>query len=184
MKKLLENFKDHEINIITNTKDVKVFYSARPKNLSFSFQLVFADNLIAMSGDIYSLMINPGKGRSLGWLRGSIGSLSYVREKMPKQFHNDRDWKSDSAKKALKEYLDQDSKDNPENEEKNNNISEYTDYNAENEHDFYDYCYKNGIEEPYYIYNGDVSNVQMLQLAALTWFCKKLDEIGFEGAKE
>jgi len=180
IEKLKQEFNNYKITVIENTPNVQVFLAKMPNTSSFSFQVVIASNMIAMSGDIYNLMINPGYGRGIGWLRSSINSPIYVREKMPRQFYSDREWESEDAKKALKEYLDQKTQDDPETKEKNDEILEECKYYVGIDQLFYSFCTNNGIDEPYDIYKGNISHQQIFQLAALTWFCEELDRMEFK----
>ena len=76
-------FLEHTVNVIENTKNVQVFKFQKPGTWVYGFQLVCADNMICVTGDVYSMLVEPGYGRSgLAWMRGSINSESYFLEKI------------------------------------------------------------------------------------------------------
>ena len=96
----IKSFADHKLKIICNTKEVQMF-ECRNKDGSwcYGFRAVFADNLICMHGDCGELLINPGYNRDgLRWMRGSINSIGYFREKFDQPYVEDtREFSNDIA---------------------------------------------------------------------------------------
>lgn len=91
-----ENFSKHQIFTIHSNDQVQVFLFRKPDSWSNGFQLVCTDNTILMNGDCWSLLIEPGYGRSgLAFLRGSVFDVSYFLSKCPfrdevKEFSRER----------------------------------------------------------------------------------------------
>jgi len=77
-----KEFIDHEISVIYEGKDVKRYKFQKPGTWQYGFYLTCADNLIAMNGDCYSLMIEPGYNRpGLSFLRCNACNTGYFLEK-------------------------------------------------------------------------------------------------------
>lgn len=80
----LEYFKNHELTIIHESKEVKRYQYMQPDTGCYGFSLTCADNLIVMNGDCYTFIAEPGYGRcGLAFLRGSVKSVSYLLSKCP-----------------------------------------------------------------------------------------------------
>ena len=104
----LECFKDHQITSVEGTGDITRFRFSGPNRGCYWFDLTCADNLIVMTGDCYSLMIEPGYGRNgLAFLRGSIKSIGYFLGKCPfgKLL---KEYSRDAALKAILHYKETD----------------------------------------------------------------------------
>lgn len=165
-------FLKHEIKIIENTKNVQMFLCANPESWLYKFQLVCADNMICMTGDVYSMLVEPGYGRSgLAWMRGSINSEDYFLEKI-RITKDYTEYCPQLARDAV-DHLIREAGDDEDQTEAFGEIS-----SDEGEAKFHESWYE-------YSDQDEAPNVRRLttttiyQLEGLRWFCKKLDEMNF-----
>lgn len=165
-----ENFKGHEIIILEDGQYTKHFVFKKGGTGTFSFDLVTAHNLIAMTGDCYSLMITPGYGRcGLAFLRGSINSEGYFLSKCP-------------FKEQLTEYSHQEAMHHirvcVENEQITEEDLQDADWVDEDpfwgEFRYYEFCYEKDIDEP--ASPKVLTETTKLQLAGLQCFVEKYNE--------
>ncbi len=176
-------FKKHKVQVVENTPEVQVFYCRDPKESEFWFRVVISDNCIALTGDIDSLMICPGYGRGINWLRGSIQSTHYAISKIPMTFKT-KEFDRDSAEICMTEMVNEcDPDDLPEYKEKYESILDDLKIGSiETAEQFYDAWYREGLDEP-----PDIEIITTRiwqQLSALIWLAEQLDEMNFTVAKK
>lgn len=101
----LDNFKNHVLTIIHEHESVKRYQFKQPDTGCYGFNLTCADNLMIMTGDCYTMVIEPGYGRcGLAFLRGSIKSLDYFLGKSPFR-EQMSEYKHEYALEDMKEYI-------------------------------------------------------------------------------
>jgi hypothetical protein len=139
-----KNFAKHVLTVICDHERVKRFQFRRPDSGMYGFSLTTADNLIVMNGDTYALMLEPGYGRQgLGWLRGSVDSVSYLLEKCP-------------FRKLLTEYSYEQAKENLQyyvteeylKQEDVDDLYGLDDGELYSEGRYYEFCHEKEIDEP------------------------------------
>lgn len=166
IEKAKTNFIDHEIQEIEITPTMKKFRFQNPKEACYWFELILADNLILMTGDCYTFIAEPGRGRDgLAFLRGSIHSVGYFLEKCPFQ-QELSEYNKERAEENFKyemenEYIT--------TEQYNEIIENFPDQGpVHDEGKYYEICYEYGIEEP--ASPRALKNKTILQLAGLQMF--------------
>jgi hypothetical protein len=169
--KAKENFKDHEIQEMEMAPTIKKFRFVNPKDSCYWFELILADNLILMTGDCYTFIAEPGRGRDgLAFLRGSVKSVGYFLEKCPFQ-------------QELSEYNKERAQENFKDEMENESITaeQYEEIlelfpdqgPVYDEGKYYEICYEHGIDEP--SSPRSLKSRTILQLAGLQAFIEKYD---------
>ena len=174
-----KEFKDHKVQVIVNTPEIQAFNCNKPETNVFAFRIVISDNCIAMNGDIGELMICPGYGRGIRWLRGSIGSVYYVLEKVPHNFLT-KEWNPGEASKSMQNMIDE------EDSEKYKDIYQGIKDSVDSEsiysmETFVSAWHHNELDEP-----PDMETLTRrtwLQLSAITWLTEWMDKTNFTVAK-
>lgn len=175
-----EDFKDHEVTILVNTPEIQAFDCSKPESNIFAFRIVITDNCIAMNGDIGELMICPGYRRSIRWLRGSIGSIGYVLEKVPYNFRT-KEWNEKEAAKSMQRMIDEEESEEHKAayQEIKESIECGTIYSQEK--------FSEEWNEREYDDTPDMETLTIrtwIQLSAITWLTEWMDRIGFKVAKK
>ena len=113
----IEAFKNHKVTVLCNTPEVQMFRCQKPGTWVYGFQVVCADNMICLTGDIDSILIEPGYGRNgTKFLRGSINCEGYFLEKV-RNTKNHTEYDADYAIEYL-QCLIKDTEEQEEHEEK------------------------------------------------------------------
>lgn len=171
-------FEKHQLTVVENTESVQMFVCRKPGTGVYGFQVVCADNVICLTGDIYSLLVEPGYGRNgTKFLRGSIESESYFLSKV--RFGKDDldEFTVDKAREALK-YEREQYADSPD-------VLRLLDKAEEGLQEDGKYGHMKFCEAWYEAGLDDMPNVLTLraqvefQLEALKWLSRELDRIGF-----
>lgn len=165
-----ENFKDHEIIVVTDNEHVKKFIFKKPGTGTFEFSLVTADNLIAMTGDCYSLMITPGYGRcGFSFLRGSVNSVGYFLGKCPFNLELTK-YSYDEAIHNIRTYVEE----GYINQEDLDDVYNLDEGDLIGENNYYKFCNDHEIYEP--SSPRVLTATTLLQLAGLQCFVEKYNE--------
>lgn len=178
----LSMFTKHTLEVVANTGQVQMFICRKPDTSEFSFQVVCADNMICLTGDVYSMLVEPGYGRSgLSWMRGSIDSESYFLGKIKNDRHH-YDFDPKKVKKALLETAKQYYEEGEENEHYNSILSVVEKLGEDDkghygEQRFYDLWYKAGLDEAPNLL--ELTPQTIYQLTAIQTLCRLLDETKF-----
>jgi hypothetical protein len=168
-------FDGHVIKIIQETEHAKVYEFRNPNSWEFWFKLVCADNLIAMTGDAYSLFIEPGYGRDgLAFLRGSVRSEGYFLGKCPHDFSSAlTEFSREEALANFKSYLESGYVDEEEYVEMCDELSDEGE--LRDEVSYYDICSDYEIDEP--SSPRVLTNRVKIQLAGLQKFVEAYDKL-------
>jgi predicted secreted protein len=77
-KRADEEFKDH---VLVKEGEGR-WFCGKPGTGIYSFRVLTAPGALIVYGDIYDAVLKPSDRDALAWLRGSMGSLDYVLEKV------------------------------------------------------------------------------------------------------
>lgn len=183
-EKFSETFKDHKLQVITNTKDVQFFRCQKEGTWSYGFQVVTIKGMIALMGDMGELVINPGSGRGLGWLRSSIHSTSYVVEKISQDIIKTK-YDHEKAIGIVKDRLydtEEDDLESEYNKKVKEIIEQMESEDIHSSETFYYAWSAADLDDPPQI---EVLHYQIRwQLAALQWLVAELDDVDFVIAGE
>ncbi len=174
-----KDFKDHKVTVIANTPEIQAFNCSKPETNVFAFRIVITDNCIAMNGDIGEIMICPGYGRGIRWLRGSIESIGYVLEKVPYNFRT-KEWNEKAASEKMQRMIDyeDDEKRDTEYQVIKGAIGFGTIYSQEG--------FSTEWNERGYDDTPDMETITCrtwIQLSAITWLTEWMDATNFKVAK-
>lgn len=184
IKRFTASFDKHQLKVLCNQPHVQMFTFRDPATFVYGFNVTCSDNCIAMTGDLYNLIITPGYGRGLGWLRSAMsesedGLSGYIYGKIPSEINKtefDGQDAYDTMKKHIEEYYcDEDSR------EEQKKLLESLEDHGEFEHiyDFSEWCDSNNICDWYEIYSETTVERIHYQMMALKIFCDALDKINF-----
>lgn len=188
-------FEHHKIRVIENTKNVQMFVCKKPGEHEFWFQVVCAENTVAVTGDCGSMLQEPGYGRSgLACMRGSLRSESYflskIRDSKDYEEYDEEDARAQVAE-LLKDHNERYAKDREENKDDHDALEE-----LEKKHesrlqeiesivcDMGEYKFQETWNEVDHD-GGDIptstklTSQTLLILAGLNKFCELLDEMDF-----
>jgi len=180
LEKFKENFKNHEITVICEHKEVQRFQFRNPLDGNYGFNITCADNLIALTGDIYELMITQGYSRS-----GLAFLLSHVTRDPWYYFLSkvsNRDSLSEySYKKAIENlesnfddgYFDDNDEIKTKDDFKNLHMMDEGEYWGE--HAYYSFCNEHDICEP--LSPKVLTATTVLQIAGLQCFVEAYEKL-------
>ena len=170
-------FEKHELKIVENTDHIQMFICRKPNDSTFAFQVVCANNMVCLTGDIYSMLVEPGYGRNgTMFLRGSINSEGYFLGKIRLGRDDHTKYSVEEAQRIIDNEREQ-YKDSPEVLDQLDDIL-IGDEGKYGEFKFYESWYDAGLDE---CPNPKVLTAQTIyQLEGLKWLANKLDEINFE----
>jgi len=175
INKFLRNFNNHQITVIHESDKVKRYSFKQPDTGCYGFSLTCADNLIVMTGDCYSLLVEPGYGRDgLAFLRGSINSYGYFLSKCPLNMEIKK-YSPERALKLVKEYY----KDYLEKDLKEDELPcDFYEEGLRGEVAYWDFCHESEIDDPGCptVYTGQT----LLQIAGLMKFVEEYGKLSGE----
>lgn len=182
LNKCKENFKHHEITIICDHEKVQRFQFRNPNDGNYGFSITCADNLIALTGDIYDLMITQGYNRSgLAFLLNHVTRdpwyyfLSKVSNKNKESL---TEYSYDKAIENLELNFDEGCFDDNDDIKTKDDFKHIL-YLDEGEfwglHAYYKFCSENNICEPYdsKVWTGTT----ILQIAGLQCFVEAYNKL-------
>lgn len=179
-KHAMEAFKDHKVTVLCNTPEVQMFRCQKLGTWVYGFQVVCADNTICLTGDIGSILIEPGYGRNgTKFLRGSVNSESYFLGKIRNtEAHTEYDGQ------YAREYL-QDCIKNAKEQEESDLVEKYQnvleaieDDGNFGEHRFHEVWSNNDLDD-----HPDMrvmSSQAIFQMEAMKMLAARLEEMNFE----
>lgn len=178
-KHAVEAFKDHKVTVLCNTPEVQMFKCRRPGTSEYSFQVVCADNMICLTGDIDSILVEPGYGRNgTRFLRGQAETCeSYFLSKV-KNTEAHTEYDEDYAEEYLLRCI-KDAKEEEDLVEKYESVLETVINNGRwGERQFHDAWADNDLDE--HPNMRVISGQAIFQMEAFKWLARELDSIGFE----
>lgn len=181
IKNKKEYFKDHVVEVIIESEYVKKYKFSNPNSSEYWFDLVCSDNMIAMMGDCYELMVNPGYGRDgLAFLRGSINSYGYFLEKC--RYNKGlgdplTEYSTEEANENIKRYIE----DGYITSDDTKYLYGLDEGQFHGEFRYYEFCSEKQIDEPYS--PRVLTSTTMLQIAGLMVFVEKYNELKGESSE-
>lgn len=146
--------------------------------------------MIALMGDLGELVVSPGSGRGLGWLRASIHNTSYFKSKISSAIKT-KEYRHDCAIKKVEDLLSAHGEECGSahgegcgsgyyNSVKRilDEMKETDEYSAQ---DFYRAWFAEDLDEPPEIESTRYS--LLWKIEALTWFIEELGRMEFEGVE-
>jgi hypothetical protein len=173
-------FAEHQMQILANSDEVQMFRCQKSGTWCYGFQVVCADNMICLTGDIDSMLIEPGYRRNgTMFMRGSIDSESYFLSKIRHGRDDHKQFDKDEALSAIA-YRRENYGDSPEVLEALKGIEEAVEdlIGKGAEHEFYRLWYEAGLDEAPSPTVLDAGAIYALE--AMKWLARTLDLFDFK----
>lgn len=141
-------FENHQLQVLADTPEVRRYYFGRKETNTYSFTLTTANNLIVLTGDIGTLIIEPGYDRDgLSFMRRSLNSEDYFLSKAPREIRTAlTEYCPAYALEDIKEWLDLEYIKEEIYKEFLDRLGDETGQYGESK--YWELCYDLGIEEP------------------------------------
>lgn len=95
-----ESFKDHGIKkILDSTYECK-----KEETTTYRFYVTIIPGSVVVTGDIGNIIFNVRDSNQIGWLRGAIGSPSYLFEKISNSFIK-KEFDEEAAKEGIRQEM-------------------------------------------------------------------------------